>query len=59
MLILYRMLIKKTSCKTVVPPVFLPEITEEARYLSLEPEIPRLFLVFPLRNPPRACILIE
>jgi len=59
MLILYRMLIKKSSCKMVVLPDFLPGITEEARYLSFEPEILRLFLVFPLRNPSRACILVE
>ena len=59
MQLLYRMLIKKSSYKMVVPPDFLPEITEEVRYLSFEPEILRLFLVFPLRNPTQACILIE
>ena len=57
MQILYRMIVKKSIYKMIVPPDILSKKVEEAFFYLFRLKNTRLFHVFPLRNPSRACIL--
>jgi len=47
MQILYRMIIKKSNCKAVVPPGFLSKTVEEAGFSLFSLKTPVFFVFFP------------